>query len=311
MGQNSKIEWTDHTFSPWWGCTKVSSGCANCYAETFSNRFGSWFGKDSPRRFFDQKHWGEPLKWDRKAAKAGIKSKVFCGSMCDVFEDRPDLVEPRKQLYELILKTPNMIWMLLTKRPQNMQKLLPKEWLSFGAYTELGNLHNQSAFPQNVWLGISAENQEQFHKRWPILEWIGRHWKSPVLFISAEPLLGPLNISGWAEPQYREISEDVIIHTRGIDWVICGGESGLKARPMHPDWPMELLNDCDFADIPFFFKQQGEWAPVSEFTGSNGANLGGKLRHVLMGNQKMQFVGKKLAGALLDGQEYKQFPEVK
>ncbi|MFA7254091.1 MAG: DUF5131 family protein [Patescibacteria group bacterium] len=131
MGANSKIAWTDHTFNPWWGCTKVSAGCDNCYAEAWAKRTGHQvFGADVERRFFGEAHWQEPLVWNIAAENAGVRRRVFCGSMCDVFEDRgdrPTLVE-RFKLCDLIEMTPAIDWLLLTKRPENMNRLAPAEW---------------------------------------------------------------------------------------------------------------------------------------------------------------------------------------
>lgn len=308
MGKNSKIAWTDHTFNTWWGCTKVSPACEHCYAERQSNRFGSWWGKDAPRRFFGQRHWNEPLAWDRQAAASGVNARVFCGSMCDIFEDRPDLVEPRQRLYDLIRATPHLTWLLLTKRPENMSHLLPPEWASFPANSGFGGLY-QNRFPSNVWLGITAEDQARFEERWFYLEWVGRHWLAPVLFVSAEPLLGPLNIDPHALPQIIEQNGQTI-HTRGMDWLITGGETGPDARPMYPGWIYGLRYQCSAYGIPFFFKQWGEWAEVAEFTGDNGKNLSSPLRQVVFaGNIKMQRVGKEVSGHLIGGLEYHEFPQ--
>ena len=308
MGENSKISWTDHTFNPWWGCVKVSPGCANCYAETLSNRFGSLWGKDAPRRFFSQKHWDEPLKWNRKAAAAGKTAKVFCGSMCDIFEDRPDLEEHRTRLFDLILQTPHLTWLLLTKRAENMARLLPQSWKPISL---------SNSFPKNVWLGVTAENQAAADKRIPLLLEI----QAPVRFVSCEPLLGPVDLTELGEVDsaatYNALTGEFSGNTDGrgpvLDWVIAGGESGAKARPMHPDWARSLRDQCRATDIPFFFKQWGEWAPVEEFTGSNGNVFSDQLKQIEFGgvgnSLHMQRIGKAAAGALLDGVEYKQYPD--
>lgn len=298
MGENSKISWTNHTFNPWWGCVKVSPGCANCYAETFSHRFGTLWGPQSQRRFFGNKHWDEPLKWDRKAAKEGKRAKVFCGSMCDIFENRPDLVEPRKRLCDLILATPNLTWLLLTKRPENILYLLQETESILGI-----------SLPDNVWLGTTGEDQERFEQRWRNLEYAGMALNPSVLFLSAEPLLSHLDISAWIS-EYREEDEDGSVLSRGIDWVICGGESGDRARPMNPNWARSLRDQCQSAGVPFFFKQQGEWA---EF----GSELGDGIVVDCTKTQSYEFddgtqmyrVGKDKSGDLLDGQEWKQFPD--
>src|SRR5262245_49606753 len=121
--ENSKIQWTDHTFNVWRGCEKVSPGCAHCYAETMSRRnpavLGEW-GKHGTRVIASEAMWREPLKWDRQARAAGVRKRVFCASLADVFEDRPELVAPRERLFRLIEDTPNLDWQLLTKRPEFM-----------------------------------------------------------------------------------------------------------------------------------------------------------------------------------------------
>src|SRR5258707_547906 len=127
MSQQSAIEWTDHTYNPWWGCTKISAGCDHCYADTLSTRYGhDVWGPDAPRRFFGDKHWAEPIKWDRDAAAAGVRRRVFCGSMCDWAEGRHDQAEARTRLFALIEATPNLDWQLLTKRPGAIPHLVPK-----------------------------------------------------------------------------------------------------------------------------------------------------------------------------------------
>jgi protein gp37 len=226
MGKTTGISWCDHTFNPWWGCTKVSSGCANCYAETFSKRttvLPLW-GDDARRRFFGEKHWREPLAWDRVAAKSGVRAKVFCGSMCDVFEDRQDLYRPRVQLWNLVRSTSNLQWLLLTKRPENMDCLLP--W---------GKDPKDSPW-FNVWLGTSVENQAMADERIPHL------LKCPaaVRFLSIEPMLSPVDLTQWIGKS---------------DLVIVGGESGPKRRPFNKDWSRSIRDQCQAAGVPFFFKQ--------------------------------------------------------
>lgn len=220
MGKDSKIEWTDHTWNPWWGCTKVSPGCTNCYAESFSKRTGNavW-GKDAPRRFFGDAHWNEPLKWNAAAEATGTPQRVFCASMADVFEDRPDLTEPRQRLFKLIRATPHLIWLLLTKRPENIERLTAN-W----------------PFPTNVWLGTSAENQEYWDKRVPIL------MKLPVAvhFVSVEPMLGPIDMGTGDLPE----------------WVIVGGESGRNCRPIKEEW-VDRMRVQSIDRTAFFFKQWG------------------------------------------------------
>jgi len=244
MGAGTKIEWTDFTFNPWWGCEKVSPGCAHCYADTFAKRVGQrvW-GKDAPRRFFGDAHWREPLKWNREAAKADVHRRVFCASMADVFEDRPDLVEPRARLAYLIGRTPNLDWLLLTKRPENIARL----WIT-------------DVVPPNVWLGTTVEDQERADERIPKL------LLSPaaVRFLSVEPMLGPVDLSLWiptleVERETRKPGEDF------VDWVIVGGESGPGARPCAIEWIRDVVRQCREAGVPCFVKQLGGNAVVNYY----------------------------------------------
>ena len=237
MGENSKIEWTHHTFNPWWGCMKVSDGCANCYAETFAKRTGhSIWGPatTTQRRTFGDKHWAEPLKWNDEAEKAGERRRVFCASMADVFEEHPQLHAERMRLWELIQRTPWLDWLLLTKRPENVGWFAPTRWQTDG-------------YPGNVWIGTSVENQAMADKRIPILATI----PAAVRFLSCEPLLGPLDLATWF---YSMMTDD---YSCAIDWVIVGGESGPKARPMSPDWVRSVRDQCNGAGVAFHFKQWG------------------------------------------------------
>ena len=225
MGKDSGIEWTDHTFNPWWGCEKVSPACDLCYAETFAKRTGNavW-GKDAPRRFFGDKHWNEPLKWDAMATKAKTRAKVFCASMADVFEDRADLEPQRQRLWKLIEKTSSRDWLLLTKRPENIGKMAP--WGYNGPW------------PFNVWMGVTAENQRRLDERMKYLGAI----PAALRWISYEPALGALSLVEW--------------HLL-VDWVIIGGESGAGHRPMKQEWATDLIKECRELDVVPFMKQLG------------------------------------------------------
>ena len=233
MGQNSSIEWTDHTFNPWWGCTKVSPACQNCYAELWAKRTGHpvW-GKDKLRRFFSDHHWNEPIIWNEEAAEAKNRHRVFCASMADVFERNQDLNIWRERLWALISATPWLDWLLLTKRPENVEQMVPwkRDW------------------PENVWLGTTVENASYAEKRLPSL----LMHPAAIRFLSCEPLLGPIDLGPW----FRRRK----LHP--IDWVIAGGESGPGARAMHPDWAASLLHQCQKAKVPFHFKQWGHWVPA-------------------------------------------------
>lgn len=282
MSQNSRIEWTHHTFNPWWGCEKVSPGCKNCYAERVSQRFGFEVFGSVDRRLFNDKHWLEPFKWDAKAKRAGTPARVFCGSMCDIFDNHPGLDDERKRLWNLIESTPNLIWLILTKRPQNIKWLLPVHWM---------------AEPQaNVWLGVSAENQREADVRLPLLLEIPAQRR----FVSCEPLLGMICLKDY-------------LH--GLDWVIVGGESGPYARPMHPDWAKFISNQCSQANVPFFFKQWGEWSMGPGIPGGYIALNGHYTddpRELIPANGEYMFIrrpGKKAAGRELDGREWDMVPE--
>ena len=226
MAETSKIQWTDATFNPWWGCVKISQGCDHCYADTFSKRTGNrvW-GKEAPRRFFGDKHWNEPLKWNAAAAGEGVRKRVFCGSMCDVMEDRRDLDEYRERLYRLIEATPHLDWQLLTKRPQNFRRFLPKTWLARPV--------------PNVWGMTTVESN--FYR-----------WRIDAL---AET---PFAVRGLScEPMVDELRIGQSLLPGKIHWVICGGESGVGARPMQLEWANSLRNQCKAAGVAFFMKQIG------------------------------------------------------
>lgn len=228
MGENTGIQWAHHTFNPWWGCVKVSPACDHCYAESDAARYGyrpggahfPIWGKGTQRRGLSENHWKQPLKWDRKAAEAGERHRVFCGSMCDVMEDRRDLDLARVDLFRMIEQTPNLDWLLLTKRPQNYRKLLPPAWLD-------------SPRP-NVWLGTTVESNEYRWREQELLQ-----LRAAVRFISNEPGLEFVHVS------------------RYIDWVIIGGESGSNARPFDIAWVRQTIEQCAAAGVACFVKQLG------------------------------------------------------
>lgn len=272
MGENSKIEWTTHTFNPWWGCTKVSEACKNCYAEAWAKRVGqNVWGPKPQRRLLSDNHWLQPLRWNREAERTGVRPRVFCASMADVFEDRDELTQHRDRLFDLICKTPNLDWLLLTKRPQNVLQMVP--W--------------DGHWPENVWLGTTVELQARAEELLPFLERI----PAKVRFISAEPLLGPLKIEKWLSTT--------------IDWVITGGESGPKARPASPKWFNDLHSQCMKKEVAFHFKQWGDWAPGD---GINILTANRAARAIADDGTEMLRVGKKVAGRTLVGQEWDQFP---
>lgn len=225
MGTKTDISWTDHTFNPWWGCLKVSEECTHCYAETFAKRVGRniWGpAANTDRWILSESNWMKPIQWNKQAQKDMQFHKVFCASMADVYEDHPAVVESRKRLWDTIEETPWLIWLLLTKRPENIMKMSPwgQQW------------------PDNVWVGTSVGTQARAEERIPELLKV----PATVRFLSCEPLLEQVNLTPW-------ISQ--------LQWIICGGESGPKHRPFDPYWAKYLRTQCQEADVPYFFKQHG------------------------------------------------------
>jgi protein gp37 len=216
--QDSKIEWTNHTFNPWIGCQKVSPGCDHCYAEAqMDHRFHrvQW-GPHGERSRTSRDYWHDPLRWARAAN--GSRPRVFCASHADVFDNKAPL-GARADLFALIRRTPELDWLLLTKRPENIQRMLPDDW--------------GDGWP-HVWLGTTCEDQEHFDRRWPILSRV----PACIRFISYEPALSPLRLG-----------------SAGPDWVICGGESGPHARSLDPQWARDLRDECAVSGVRFFMKQ--------------------------------------------------------
>jgi protein gp37 len=310
--KNTKIEWTHHTFNPWIGCTKVSPGCAHCYAETLNKRMG-WteWGDKGERHRTSAANWNEPLRWQREAEKTGQRFRVFCASLAD-WLDKKAPVEWLADLLTLIQRTPNLDWLLLTKRPENWQPRMEAvlHYLSRhdslaertgGLYVFIANWIGVMGGPQrfrpgNIWIGTSVEDQQRADERIPALLKI----PARVRFLSCEPLLGPVDF-GWDSLQNGWQASE-------IHWVIAGGESGPGARPMHPDWPRGLRDQCQAAGVAFLFKQWGEWAPcpigdgpdlVTDAVFAKGPGHDGEVWRV----------GKKPAGRLLDGREWNEFPQ--
>lgn len=306
MGDTTAIEWADHTQNFWIGCTKVSPGCHNCYAESLSDRW-HWdvWGPDAPRRRTKDDNWRKPLRWNKEAQAKGKRETVFAQSLSDFFEDHPGLDQMRADAYPIIETTTWLDWLILTKRTENIPRMLPEHWLR--------------RMPPNVWLMFSAENQEQAELRavWMIKV---RDLVSPtVIGISAEPLLGPIDFTHlrpiepervarllrathdadeavrlageWTRLRYlyeqRYGNQKGVINlldkrpgSNGIaDWIIVGGESGLHHRPFNPDWARQIRDDCQANGVAYFFKQYGG-------------------------------ITAKSGGDLLDGQQYHEFPQV-
>lgn len=301
MADTTEIAWTDSTWSPWEGCTKVSPACDHCYAARMNGwlKKGQNWGPGAPRLEYGDAHWEKPLRWNEKAAKTGARRLVF-PSVCDPFDNeaRPEL---RARFFELIEATPHLTWLLLTKRIGNAWKMMADA---------VGVSQASPRLPlPNVWLGATICSQTEADRDIPKLLRV----PARVRFLSLEPLLGPVDLVPY-------IHCDV---GNAIDWVICGGESGPQARPMHPDWVRSVRDQCAAAGVPWLFKQWGQWAPHQPRV---GADLGGQMRKgtaVLMhadgnppgffraGDAFVERVGTKAAGRLLDGRTHDEFPRVR
>jgi protein gp37 len=320
MAETSKIEWTDATFNPWIGCTKVSPACDHCYAEvaTPSRTMGVMWGPQAERKRTSTSNWRTPITWNNQHARFfeehGRRRRVFCASLADVYDNAVD-PEWRADLFELIQQTPNLDWLILTKRVGNVERLTP------------------FFMPENVRIGATICNQEEADRDIPKLLDLTRD-AGCRNFLSIEPLLGPIDLTripyqgmqldvlrGWEHPRY------------GIHWVIVGGESGgAVARPMHPDWARSLRDQCASAGVPFLFKQWGEWLPWSQFCDAgiddppeqtrfetrehaDGAwsdvgkpDYWATMDGDIDDEQCAGRVGKKAAGRLLDGVEHNGVP---
>ncbi|MDN7558852.1 phage Gp37/Gp68 family protein [Burkholderia orbicola] len=312
MSENSKIEWTDSTFNPWEGCAKVSPGCDHCYAEARNARFGggtavNW-GPGAPRRRTSAANWRKPLAWEAAHAEFfaahGRRQRVFCASLADVFDNAVDPAW-RAALFDLIERTPNLDWLLLTKRIGNVMSMVSEaaQYQFDLDRIEKPRLHD------NVTIGATIVNREEMLR-------------------DAEKLLAvPARVRFWSvEPMLADLGE--IPAELMPDWIICGGESGPDARPMHPDWARNLRDQCAAAGVPFLFKQWGEWAP--------GENCGGpptRTERVAdwFGDEwsfstmtpsehdglsyddepTVYRIGKRAAGCHLDGRTHDEFPETR
>lgn len=338
MARTTSIEWTDRTWNPLiavlteditvplkggktrvfpaetegWFCTKCSEGCANCYAEKINFRLGNGLtytvGNLAKIRF-ELRHLAAPLRWKKP-------SRVFVNSMTDLFHDAvPDsLIDA---VFAAMALAPHQTFQVLTKRAQRMRNYFAAAdvWqrIDDAAPSIAGRRIDRTPTPlPNVWLGVSVENQKRADERIPHL----LETPAAVRFLSCEPLLGPLSLSGklcdwtnddgtgsWFSPVPGKI------HRRFIHWVIAGGESGPKARPMHPDWARSLRDQCAAAGVPFLFKQWGEWLPGCQYREGDRERLREKAQHSFSLDDHSWLVGKKAAGRLLDGREHDEFPK--
>ena len=241
--ENSNIEWTHHTFNAWIGCTKVSPGCTHCYAETLMDtRYGrvKW-GPGQTRSRTSAANWNKPRQWNRAAEGAAERPRVFCASLADWLDGEVPL-QWLAELMDLIRETPNLDWLLLTKRSQNFDRLGDamiyadqdtRYWLADWSGGEA---------PHNVWVGTTVEDQQRADERIPLLLGI----PAKVRFLSCEPLLESINLKSSIGNQQS-----------AIHWIICGGESGPGARPMDPMWARSLRDQCQAGEAAFLFKQWG------------------------------------------------------
>lgn len=399
MAENSKIEWTDHTFNPWIGCTKVSPGCAHCYAETLMDvRYGrvKW-GKGQPRLRTSAANWKKPLSWNRLAysfaqcevcgwrgdrsvkkrstdsvihcpqcdtrgsLRGGPRPRIFCSSLADWLDEEVP-VEWLADLLGLIHATPHLDWLLLTKRPQNFRSRINSafmavandrhdadllNWISAWSVEEGCEEGELDVPPSNVWIGTTVEDQERANQRIPWLLDI----PARVRFLSCEPLLGPVDLTDvrlieQKTPNHPRVTVNALTgQVSGPDeiiervhWVICGGESGPGARPMHPDWARSLRDQCQAAQVPFLFKQWGDWVggqrdprkgkvilqdgtifwtnpghkPVHHWDnaqpfGACSARVGKASRKI----ERLDNTTLETNNRLLDGREWNEFPQVK
>ena len=354
MSATTNIEWCDSTFNPWIGCTKVSPGCDHCYAERqMDQRLGRvrW-GAGQPRQRTSAENWRQVERWNgqplAECAVCGLRSenplmaqcrgpgrsqhlwqparrRVFCASLADVFDNEVP-VGWLMDLLDLIRRTPNLDWLLLTKRIGNV---IPRLGAVAGLAGSLGEEGDKAASetwgmafdwarfipPENVWLGATVVNQTEADRDIPKL----LATPAALRFVSIEPMLGPIDLSGpLAANALREIDGGP-----AIDWVIVGGESGPGARPMHLDWVRALRDQCQAAGVPFMLKQWGEWQVSSLENGHFDCDMArnnaywvgfdGQMAKPSCLDMRepvvaMVRVGKTRAGRLLDGREWSESP---
>jgi len=279
MGQ-SKIEWCDKVWNPITGCSPISEGCEHCWAKRMANRLRGRYGypQDEPFRVtFHPDRLTEPRNWKKTA-------KIFVCSMGDLFHDDVDF-DSIDEIMQVIAET-NHTFMMLTKRPLRMKR--------YFAYYE----HNEAILPDNLWLGVSCENQARADERIPILLQI----PAAVRFVSLEPMLGPISLQ---EPWKLIGGKKDYLKFPGaqcINWVIPGGETGPGARPLHPDWVRSVRDQCQAAGVPFFFKGWGEWAPQL-VTIPRSTIPAAETPYIFKER------GKKTAGRLLDGRTWEEYPK--
>lgn len=303
MADKTGIEWTDATWNPTTGCVKVSSGCKHCYAERDWARLvhlPAYAGRSFTDVACHPDRLSQPLRWQKPRM-------IFVNSMSDLFhESIPD--EFIERVLTTTIHAQQHIFQILTKRPERMRDVMQR-WTDMNGRAQ-----------RNLWLGVSVENQEAADERIPLLI------KTPaaVRWISAEPLLGAIDLTNCEHPNYsiradylRGIDSRTGVDSGTVDWVVVGGESGVKARPMHPRWARDLRDQCAAAGVPFLFKQHGEWIHDDDID-----NCGLRSPEIADAGQYFNTfdwphentesyrVGKKAAGRLLDGVQHDGYPQV-
>lgn len=357
MADRSTIEWTDSTFNPWIGCTKVSPACDHCYAEvsTPSRTRSIKWGTGKPRQRTSAENWKRPLQWNVQwlyTCRCGyrgtmhemttnsvhacglkfnrVRRRVFCASLADWLDNEVP-AEWLADLLHLIHLTPNLDWLLLTKRignwearltvaHQHVVKTMGGGTAEYAAHPlwELGMWIQDwiaGKAPANIWIGASVCKQTEADRDIPKLLRV----PAAVRFLSIEPMLGPIDLTDITRKfdggsdhfsALYDPDDDCADTTPYVNWVIAGGESGTNARPMHPDWPRALRDQCDAAGAPFLFKQWGEWAPDDHYTHmpKRDADIHEWFDGDLVVERSWRY-GKKAAGRVLDGVTHDGYPE--
>ncbi len=310
MSDKTRIEWTDATWNPTTGCTKVSEGCRNCYAMTFAERF-----RDVKGHYFEN-GFDVTLREDKIHVPATWKRprRIFVNSMSDLFHENVPF-KYMARVFSIMRRSPQHQFQVLTKRPERMLEFM--EWYQQTLDSDFAGRF-KLPFP-NVWLGVSVENQKAADERIPLL----LRTPAAVRFLSCEPLLGRVDLSPYltqVDTVTDDDGRDYTVNIPRVDWVIAGGESGPKARPMHPEWVWSLRDQCVDAGVPFFFDQWGEWAPSPTpgihtrdiCMSENGQYDTAGPDYICVFNESdgtwLRRVGKKKAGRMLDGRTWDEFP---